>query len=283
VLDEGAVPHEAEEESADENNQYEDQKLGECVRLVLGNGKLLNHLLQVNIFFLNELQMKVLPLSGSESKFTNRRWGTTKGIGNNNCYAYAVGDYEAYRWQKSIPGDRSGLSNGNHNYTHCTGLPNRVVSDNPTRVYRVKANEKCKKGYYKVMMFVSPGRPTNYIRQGDFHFYKQHGVVEYKVKPGDTIVSVAKFFKVPESRVKRAGTFKVGKRVVFKANVFSHKRGWATGPLLTDAKGKSIMDPRKASRNYPGLNYERYCSSFCVKNRGIKVGQTHPKVRKNTV
>jgi len=283
VLDEGAVPHEAEEESADENNQYEDQKLGERVRLVLGNGKLLNHLLQVNIFFLNELQMKVLPLSGSESKFTNRRWGTTKGIGNNNCYAYAVGDYEAYRWQKSIPGDRSGLSNGNHNYTHCTGLPNRVVSDNPTRVYRAKANEKCKKGYYKVMMFVSPGRPTNYIRQGDFHFYKQHGVVEYKVKPGDTIVSVAKFFKVPESRVKRAGTFKVGKRVVFKANVFSHKRGWATGPLLTDAKGKSIMDPRKASRNYPGLNYERYCSSFCVKNRGIKVGQTHPKVRKNTV
>ena len=151
------------------------------------------------------------------------------------------------------------------------------------KVYKVKANEKCKKGYYKVMMFVSPGRPTNYIRQGDFHFYKQHGVVEYKIKTGDTIVSVAKFFKVPESRVKRAGAFKVGKRVIFKANVFSHKRGWATGPLLTDARGKSITDPRKASRNYPGLNYERYCSSFCVKDRGIKVGKTHPKVRKNTV
>ena len=227
--------------------------------------------------------MKVLPLGGSESRFTNSRWGTTTGIGNNNCYAYAVGDYEAYRWQKSIPGDRSGLSNRNHNYTHCTGLPNRVVSDNPKKVYKVKANEKCKKGYYKVMMFVSPGRPTNYIRQGDFHFYKQHGVVEYKIKTGDTIVSVAKFFKVPESRVKRAGAFKVGKRIIFKANVFSHKRGWATGPLLTDARGESITDPRKASRNYPGLNYERYCSSFCVKDRGIKVGKTHPKVRKNTV
>jgi len=166
-----------------------------------------------------------------------------------------------------IPGDRSGLSNGNHSYTHCTGLPKRVVSDNPTRVYKTGANEKCKKGYYKVMMFVSPGRPSNYIRQGDFHFYKQHGVVEYKIKPGDTVASTAKFFKVPES----------------KANVFSHKRGWATGPLLTDAKGKTIRDPRKASRDYPGLNYERYCSSFCVKNTGIKVGKTHPKVRKNTV
>ena len=133
------------------------------------------------------------------------------------------------------------------------------------------------------MMFVSPGRPTNYIRQGDFHFYRQHGVVEYKIKPGDTVVSVAKFFKVPESRVRRAGPFKVGKRIVFRANVFSHKRGWATGPLLTDAKGKSITDPRKASRAYPGLNYETYCSSFCVKNNGIKVGKTHPKIRKNAL
>ena len=48
-----------------------------------------------------------LPLSGSESKFTNRRWGSGKGITSNNCYAYAVGSYEAYRWQKSVPGDRS--------------------------------------------------------------------------------------------------------------------------------------------------------------------------------
>jgi len=94
---------------------------------------------------------------------------------------------------------------------------------------------------------------------------------------------VAKFFNVPESRIKRAGTFKLGKRIVFRANVFSHKRGWATGPLLTDAKGKAIIDPRKASRDYPGLNYEKYCSSFCVKNTGIKVGKTHPKVRKNTL
>ena len=223
--------------------------------------------------------MAPLPVSGSEKRFTNRYWGTSTGINNNNCYAYAVGDYEAYRFQKSIPGDRSGLSNRNHNYTHCRDLPNRVVSDNPKKVYVAKGNEKCKKGYYKVMMFVSPGRPTNYIRQGDFHFYKQHSVVEYKVKEGDTIKSIANFFKVPESRIRAAGKVERGKRLIFKANVFSHKRGWATGPLLTDAKGKAITDPRKASRDYPGLNYEKYCSSFCVKNSGIKVGKTHPKVR----
>ena len=128
------------------------------------------------------------------------------------------------------------------------------------------------------MMFVSSGRPTNDIRQGDFHFYKQHGVVEYKIKPGDTIKSVASFFKIPEYRVKKAGPFKVGKRIVFKANVFSHKRGWATGPLLGDANGKVIKDPRTASRKYKELDYDKYCSAFCVKDRGIKVGKRYPKV-----
>ena len=221
---------------------------------------------------------KNLPLSGSEPKFTNRRWGSNKGIPNNNCYAYAVGDYEAYRWQKSIPGDRSGLSTVKHDYTTCKDIPTRVISDNPKSVYKVDGNKKCKKGYYKIMMFVSSGRPNSYIRQGDFHFYKQHGVIEYKVKQGDTIKSVAKYFKVPESRIKKAGPFKVGKRVIFNANVFSHKRGWATGPLLGDANGKVIKDPRTASRKYTQLSYDKYCSSFCVKDSGVKVGKGYPKV-----
>lgn len=216
--------------------------------------------------------MKELPLSGSEKKFTTRLWGSQKGIGNNNCYAYAVNDPENYRWQKSIPGDRSGMSNMYHNYTHCTGLPQRVLSDNPGKVYKVNPVFRCKKGFFKIMMFTSP--------QGDFHFYKQHGICEYKIQPGDTIRKVAAFFKVPAVRIQAAakGGFKEGKRIVFKVNLWSHKRGWATGPLLTDAKGKMIKDPRKAARNYPGLNYSNFCSAFCVKNRGIKVGKTHPKV-----
>lgn len=227
--------------------------------------------------------MGPLPLSGSEKRFTHRRWSARRGINNNNCYAYAVGDYESYRWQKAIPGDRSGMSNRHHTYTHCATLPERVVSDNPRKVFKTRASKPCPAGYYKVMMFVSPGRPTNYIRQGDFHFYKQHGVVEYKVKGGDTAVSIAKFFKVPISRIRRAGVVKRGKCLVFKANCWSHKRGWATGPLLTDASGRMISDPRIANRKYPGLNYSRHCSTFCVKNKGIKVGKTHPKVRQKRV
>jgi hypothetical protein len=228
------------------------------------------------------MKNKALPLSGSEPTYTNRLWGRTVGIGNNNCYAYAVGDYEQMRLQKSVPGERAGIRNLSHTYTHCKGLPQRVVADNPKKVYIAKADEKCKQKHYKVMMFVAPGNTRNYFRQGDFHFYKQHGTVEYKVKKGDTYDAIAKFFKVSVLRVKRAGKLIPGKLLKFKANVFSHKRGWATGPLLIDAKGKSIQDPRTASRNYPGLNYKKYCSSFCVKNNGIKVGHTHTKVGQKT-
>ena len=223
-----------------------------------------------------------LPLSGSEPTYTQRLWGRTVGIGNNNCYAYAVGDYESLRMQKSIPGERAGIRNLSHSYTHCKGLPQRVIADNPKKVYKVDASTKCKPSHFKVMMFVAPGNKKNYFRQGDFHFYKQHGVVNYKVKTGNTYESISKFFGVPISRIKKAGKCIPGKLLKFKANVFSHKRGWATAPLLVDAKGKAITDPRKAARNYPGLAYKKYCSSFCVKNRGIKVGHTHPKVSKNT-
>jgi len=222
---------------------------------------------------------KRLPLSGSEPRFTQRLWGRAVGINNNNCYAYAVGDYESLRSYKSVPGERAGMRNMNHSYVSCKQLPQRVVADNPKSVYIAKPTEKCKVGHYKVMMFIAPGNPTNYFRQGDFHFYKQVNEVEYKVKSGNTYDSIAKFFKVPVSRVRNAGKLVPGKILRFKANIFAHKRGWATGPLITDAKGKVIIDPRKANRNYEGLNYKTYCSSFCVKNRGIKVGHTHPKVR----
>jgi len=145
----------------------------------------------------------------------------------------------------------------------------------------VNGGTKCKPSYYKVMLFVATCKKSNYLCQGDFHFYKQHSKTEYKVKKGDTHESIATFFKVPTLRVKRAAlVLQPGRVITFKAEFFSHKRGWATGPLVVGASGKLITDPRKISRNYAGLNYDRYCSSFCVKNKGIKVGHTHPKIRK---
>ena len=223
---------------------------------------------------------KTPPTNGSEHIFTTKRWGGKVGKNNNNCYAYAMNDYRRYHGWKSQPGERARLTSSGK-YVNCGKIPKLVVSDNPKKVYMVKAGTKCKPSYYKVMLFVATCKKNNYLCQGDFHFYKQHSKTEYKVKKGDTHESIATFFKVPTLRVKRAApVLKPGKVITFKADFFSHKRGWATGPLVVGASGKLITDPRKISRNYNGLNYNKYCSSFCVKNNGIKVGHTHPKIRK---
>ena len=225
------------------------------------------------------------PTNGSEHKFTMKRWNGKVGVGNNNCYAYAVNDFEDYRMWKSQPGERNNMTNNSpYNGNKCGKLTRMVVSDNPNKVYATKACTKCKPGFYKIMMFIAKCKKNNGLCQGDFHFYKQHSKTEYKVKRGDTHESIAKFFGVPVLRIKRAAKeLKPGKIITFKADFFSHKRGWATGPIITGAKGKLIKDPRKISRDYPGMNYDTYCSSFCVKNKGIKVGHTHPKVRKKAV
>ena len=222
-----------------------------------------------------------LPTSGFEKLFRREPW--VNGIRSNNCYAYAMNDFQGYRLHKSIPGNRSGLSNLPHTYTHCKDLKRRLLSDNPGRVYPTKPKTKCKSGFYKIMMFVAPktsnGKSVNY---GDFHFYKQHNEVRYKIKVGDTITSIAKFFDVPVSRIRRSfiGPLKPKTFIRFKVNIFSHKLGWATGPLLTDSCGKTIKNPLKSCRTY-SYDYSKYCNSFCVRDKNIRVGITNPKVRKN--
>lgn len=223
------------------------------------------------------------PTSGSEPTFTMKRWNGKAGINNNNCYAYAVNDYKDYRQWKAQPGERADLAN-NGTYTTCDRLNAYVVADNPKKVYATGALNKCRPGFYKIMMFIAKCKKSDYLCQGDFHFYKQHSKTEYKVKRGDTHESIAAFFHVPVLRIKRAAkVLTPGKLIAFKASFFSHKRGWATGPLIADADGKLIADPRTASRDYPGMNYDTYCSSFCVKKKGVKVGHTHPKIRQKAV
>jgi hypothetical protein len=125
--------------------------------------------------------------------------------------------------------------------------------------------------------------PTNQYHEptGDFHFYKQHGSVKYKVKKADTVQSIAKFFQIPMTRLPKKLP-ETGSYIRFRANVFSHKLGWATGPLLTDASGKVIKDPRTANRKY-GFNYSKYCCSFCVKNKGIDVDPPKNPKRGNQI
>lgn len=196
-------------------------------------------------------------LTGYESIFDTSPWKYA--VNSANCYDYAIGDFEVYRKVKSTPGDRAGLSSHSLKVTSCSDLRRRILKDNKKTVYKCSNPSKvCKRGYYKIMNFVSPDG-------GDFHFYKQNRGVRYKVKSGDTVASLAKFFKVRQSVIKKSGPITPGKTIEFPCNLWSHKRGWGDVPIMTDASGKTIKDPRKSNRKYPGLNYSKFCGAFCVR------------------
>jgi hypothetical protein len=214
---------------------------------------------------------KYPPTNGSEIIFDDQPWRSI-GKGSNNCYAYAVNDFNLYRTQKSTPGNSTRMNNSKlPPYETPLGLKKRILLDNPGKIYSTGAMCKCRPKFYKMMMFVAMDGKSF----GDFHFYKQHSEVRYRVQPGDTYTKIAKFFAVPVSRVRDAGPLVIDRKIQFKANCFSHKQGYGTGPLLTDAKGKPIRDARYANKNYGFLNYKIYGGSFCVKNKGVQVGNTY--------
>tara|TARA_R110002072_G_scaffold157128_3_gene307631 strand:- start:10271 stop:10975 length:705 start_codon:yes stop_codon:yes gene_type:complete len=224
-----------------------------------------------------------LPLSGGEDIFRIKPWGTD-GMFVDNCYAYAMGDHRKFRQHKSVPGMKSGTYNPLANYRSCGNIAKQVAADNPNRIKIVKPTTKCAKDTFKVMVFVSP---TNSVgdTSGDFHFYKQHGIVEYKVKKDDTVESVAKFFHKRKTTIIKANKNRQklipGTKLTLKINLFSHKRGWGGVPLLKDSNGKMITNPIKAGKKYTH-NYSKYCSSFCVKNKGTKVNRPdNLKIRQN--
>jgi hypothetical protein len=200
----------------------------------------------------------VLALSGSEVIFDTRPWSSA--VNSDNCYDYAIGDFERTRTVKSTPGNRAGFSSVGQTFKTCGDLQKRILADNPGKVYSVKATTPCRKGFYKIMNFVA--------KQGDFHFYKQIRGVDWMCKEGDTRASIAKFLRVPVTNVP---AIKIGKKIKVPVNLWAHKQGWGAPPIITDAKGKTIVDPRKASRKYPGLDYNKLCGCYCVK-KGARSG-----------
>jgi len=61
------------------------------------------------------------------------------------------------------------------------------------------------------------------------------------------------------------GTLRAGRVMVIPVNLWAHKQGLGGGPVIVDASGRTIKDPRKADRNYGQLNYTRFCSAYAVK------------------
>lgn len=208
-----------------------------------------------------------LPLSGSEPLFSEFEYGTRGGRGNNNCYAYALGHYRVQGGVKLQPGNMSRQSS-NRNASSCAFLTDRALDDSRGRgIYRADPTAPCRRGFYKIMSFIDPGV--------DYHWYVQNGSLLYRVRPqdvrgsgADTRAAIATLFGVPTAAVvSRGQDLRAGNLVLVKgAGVWSHKQGLATGPLLFDAAGKVIRDPRRANRNYGEYNYRKSCGAFCVRD-----------------
>jgi hypothetical protein len=246
---------------------------------------------------------RALPKSGWEREFTWDPWGT-KGVTHDNCYDYAFGSFSANRQSKSVPGNRRGISSAGLDFRTCDGIVKRVLADNPGAVRKMKnPNARPPPGFYKVMCFVAP---TNDFgnSSGDFHWYVQMGSVRYRVRVGDTVSKLAKFFHVRPSVILAAKTSRPlsnsdgkistnnrdarmplarnkpgtprlvpGKIIRFPVNLWSHKQGHASGPLMIDAKGRTIVDPRKSDRKWhPGYHYTRFCSAYAVRRGAANTG-----------
>jgi hypothetical protein len=250
-------------------------------------------------------------------KYTWAPWGTS-GVVHDNCYDYAFGSFSNNRTSKSVPGNRSGLKANGLTFTTCKGIVERVISDNPITVkYLKNPSAKAPPGYYKVMAFVAPS--NNFGNStGDFHWYKEISGIRYKTRPGDKLSAVAKFFHVSPaviktalanaspptnkhdgrvandeeelrvlnraSKMSKSQLLPVGKVLDFPVALWSHKTGWAGGPLIVDASGHTITDPRKADRNYtPGFHYTKFCSAYIVKRGMAQTGNNANRNGKVTV
>jgi hypothetical protein len=239
-------------------------------------------------------------------KYTWAPWGTS-GVVHDNCYDYAFGSFSNNRTSKSVPGDRSGNKANGLTFRTCDGIAKRVLKDNPGSVYKMKTgSEKPKPGFYKVMCFVAPSNDFG-NSTGDFHWYKEISSIQYRIRPGDRVASLARFFHVTSRSIMEAvakgrasnnrntgriadqdtdlrrlnrststnksALLPAGKVIEFPVKLWSHKTGWAGGPLIVDASGRTITDPRKADRNYtPGFHYTKFCSAYGVRPGYAKTG-----------
>jgi hypothetical protein len=239
-------------------------------------------------------------------KYTWAPWGT-RGVVHDNCYDYAFGSFSSSRTSKSVPGDRSGNKANGLTFRTCDGIARRVLKDNPGSVYKMKTgSEKARSGFYKVMCFVAPS--NNFGNStGDFHWYKEISSIQYRIRPGDRVSSLARFFHVTSKTIieavakgrtsnnrntgriadqdgdlrrlnrsasnNKSALLPAGKVIEFPVKLWSHKTGWAGGPLIVDASGRTITDPRKADRNYtPGFHYTKFCSAYGVRPGYAKTG-----------
>ena len=225
---------------------------------------------------------------------TTFRWAPygTVGVYHDNCYDYAFDLNNPRSTNKDVPGNMSNRKAWGLDFKSCTGIAERVLAD-----YKGLA--------YKVMNFVAPhGGDFHWYKQIFRVVYKTRAASTNflgKRRPADTVQGLAKFFRVPQNVIRTAykratrpssanngriatnanrelrslnglnevpdpdGTLKAGRLMVIPVRLWAHKQGFGAGPVIVDASGKTIANPRRADRNYGTLNYSRFCSAYCVR------------------
>jgi hypothetical protein len=200
---------------------------------------------------------------------------------NNNCQAYALDYYQDSGGHKLQPGDFARdaglLKTDSLDLTSCNDVIKKMLLDakaNGDELIPVDPDAPCPIGSQKIMLVIAPDR--------DFHFYRYHRDLVYRVKTSRTVANLAAEFGVTPDDVSVAGLVdptpaaavpRDAKAYIRKARVWSHKQGFSPeGPILTDACGKLIKDPRTACRNYGGdLNYSTTCPVLCFIKRKTNV------------
>lgn len=188
------------------------------------------------------------------------------GTRQNNCYAYAINSYKDSGDEKLQPGDLAGMSGG-VDLRDCKDLVKRALADAKAMGWNLRylgSNKKeCCPKSTRIVAVLAPN--------SDFHWYRFHRDLLYRVKTARTRRQMATEFGVSIGNVQIPGpdTSRAvpGDLVLIRnASAWSHKQGHSgDGPLLVDACKQIIKDPAKACRNYGnGLNYKVVCGSFCL-------------------
>lgn len=190
--------------------------------------------------------------------YTDLVYGSPRGIGNNNCYAYAIGHYRDDGGEKLQPGDLSPGKQKPLDLAGCESLRRRVAADLGPDARSLKPGASCGPGWHAAHAYLDPGK--------DYHWYRKHKDVLVRQPGGVRPTSLARRLGVRRDQVEVPDS-SASLALVRGAGLYSHKRGLSTGPLLEDSCGKPIRDPDAACKDYGDLKYTKSCGAFCVRDK----------------
>lgn len=205
-----------------------------------------------------------------------------------NCYSYMLNDLHTVPrvHGKPQPGAYAKIQMlvNSSNRLNCSQVQKGVMSDNPNlKVLSCEKGQRyrCRPGYYKGFMMVSPGQDFHFARQDNrmIKVYRNiHKDFTAKGKPLPkskqkllkmyteyTMKSIPNIVKLALTLYPNTHTRKDMMKAVFKtAHTWSHKPG-ASNATDKDADGNYILNPMKANWNYAkkgGINYSQMCCFF---------------------